>query len=88
MFYQIFPSPQVKRLIIITYKQGIYQLPHKIPNNLSAQFTRKPEPTANIPRAIVHTATNRQQIQKAVSRGKRRATHTEVRSAARTPTKT
>ena len=88
MFYQIFLSPQVKRLIIITYKQGIYQLPHKVPNNLSAQFIRKPELTTNIPRAIAHTATNRQQIPKAVSRGKRRATHTEVRSAARTPTKT
>ena len=61
---------------------------HKIPNNFSAQCTRKPEPTANIPRATVHTATNRQQIPKAVSRGKRRATHTEVRSAARTPTNT
>ena len=34
MFYQIFLSPQVKRWAIITYKHGIYQLPHKLPNDL------------------------------------------------------
>ena len=28
MFYQIFLSPQVKRWEIITYKHGIYELPH------------------------------------------------------------
>ena len=32
MFYQIFLSPQVKRWVIITYKHGIYELPHKLPN--------------------------------------------------------
>ena len=30
MFYQIFPSPQVKRCAIITYKQGIYELPNDL----------------------------------------------------------
>ena len=30
MFYQIFLSPQVKQRAIITYKHGIYELPHKI----------------------------------------------------------
>ena len=34
MFYQIFLSPQVKRWAIITYKHGIYELPHELPNNL------------------------------------------------------
>ena len=33
-FYQIFLSPQVKRWAIITYKHGIYDLPHQLPNNL------------------------------------------------------
>ena len=34
MLYQIFLSPQVKWCAIITYKQGIYELPHELPNNL------------------------------------------------------
>ena len=34
MFYQIFLSPQVKRWAIITYKHGIYELPHELPNDL------------------------------------------------------
>ena len=34
MFYQIFLSAQVKRCAIITYKHGIYELPHELPNNL------------------------------------------------------
>ena len=34
MFYQIFLSPQVKRWAIITYKYGIYELPHGLPNDL------------------------------------------------------
>ena len=34
MFYEIFLSPQVKRCAIITYKHGIYELPHELPNDL------------------------------------------------------
>ena len=34
MFYQIFLSTQVKRWAIITYKHGIYELPHELPNDL------------------------------------------------------
>ena len=34
MFYQIFLSPQVKRWVIITYKHGIYELPHELPNDI------------------------------------------------------
>ena len=36
MFYQIFLSPQVKRCVIITYKQGMYELPYELPKNLGA----------------------------------------------------
>ena len=32
-FYQIFLSPQVKRWAIITYKNGICELPHELPND-------------------------------------------------------
>ena len=31
MFYQILP--QVKRFEIITYLEGIYEFPHKLPND-------------------------------------------------------
>ena len=34
MFYQIFLLPQVKRYVILTYKHGIYELPHGLPNDL------------------------------------------------------
>ena len=34
MFYQVFLSPKVKRCAIITYKHGIYELPHEYPNDL------------------------------------------------------
>ena len=34
MFYQIFLSPQVKASMVISNKQGIYELPHDLPNDL------------------------------------------------------
>ena len=34
MFYQIFLSPQVKQCAIITYKHGIYEMAHELPNDL------------------------------------------------------
>ena len=34
MIYQIFLSQQVKRWAIITYKHGIYELPHELPNDV------------------------------------------------------
>ena len=34
MFNQIFFSTQVKRYAIITYKDDIYEFPHKLPNDL------------------------------------------------------
>ena len=35
MFYQILFSSQVKRCTIISYKHGIYELPHKLPSDLA-----------------------------------------------------
>ena len=34
MFYQIFLLPQVKQILIISNKHGIYELPHELPNDL------------------------------------------------------
>ena len=34
MFDRIFLLPQVKRSEIISNKQGMYELPHEVPNNL------------------------------------------------------
>ena len=41
MFYQISLSPQVKRCAIITYKHGIYDLPHELPNDFRLKDLRK-----------------------------------------------
>ena len=41
MFQQTFLSPEVKRFAIITYKQGIYELPHELPSTLSLRKIRK-----------------------------------------------
>ena len=34
MFYQMFLSLQVKRIVIISNEHGIYELPHELPNDL------------------------------------------------------
>ena len=34
MFYQIFFSERVKQCGISTYKYGVYELPHELPNEL------------------------------------------------------
>ena len=41
MFYQIPFSPQVKRCASITYKHGIYELPHELPNDLRLRILRR-----------------------------------------------
>ena len=41
MFYQIFLSPQVKRWAIITYRHGMYELPHELPNDLRLSRSAK-----------------------------------------------
>ena len=38
MFYQIILSQQVKRWAIITYKHGIYELPHELLNDLRVRI--------------------------------------------------
>ena len=38
MFDQVFLSPQVKRIVIIGNKHGIYKLPHELPNNLTLRI--------------------------------------------------
>ena len=45
MFHQIFPSPQLKRWAIITYKYDIYELPHELPNDLRLSEIRKYQET-------------------------------------------
>ena len=41
MFYQIFLSPQVKQWKIITYKHGIYLLPHELLSDLRLRILGK-----------------------------------------------
>ena len=41
MFEQNLLSSQVKRCAIITYKHGIYELPHELPNDLRLKDLRK-----------------------------------------------
>ena len=41
MFYQTFFSPQLKRCAIITYKHGIYELSHELPNDLNIMKVSK-----------------------------------------------
>ena len=41
MFDKIFVSPQVKRIMIISNKHGIYVLPHGLPNDLRLLKTSK-----------------------------------------------
>ena len=43
LFYQIFLSPKVIRCAIITYKQGIYELPHELPNELRLRILENQE---------------------------------------------
>ena len=43
MFYQIFLSSQMKRCAIITYKHGIYELPHELPNDLRLKISGNQE---------------------------------------------
>ena len=38
MFYQFLCSLQVRRCAIISYKHGIYELPHEFPNNLKLRI--------------------------------------------------
>ena len=52
MFYQIFLSPQVKRIVIISNKHGIYELPHELPNDLSLKKSGNIKKIPNFHRII------------------------------------
>ena len=43
MFYQIFLLPQVKRSAIISNKQGVYELPHELTNDLGLRIVGNKE---------------------------------------------
>ena len=43
MFYQIFLSQQVKRIVIISNKHGIHELPHELSNNLRLSILQNQE---------------------------------------------
>ena len=38
MFDEIFLSPQIKWIVIISNKHGIYELPHELQNDLLSSF--------------------------------------------------
>ena len=38
MFHLIFHSPQVERGVILTYKHGLYELAHELPNDLRVKI--------------------------------------------------
>ena len=46
-FHQIFLSPKIKRCMNITYKYGIYQLPHELLNDLRIRILKKTEKSEN-----------------------------------------
>ena len=52
MFYQIFLSPLVKRWAIVTYKHGIYELPHEWPNDLRLRILGNKEMLGKCPNFI------------------------------------
>ena len=52
MDYQIFLSPQVKRDAIITYKHGIYELPHELRNDLRLRILGNYEVSGKCPNFI------------------------------------
>ena len=47
MLYQISLSPQVKRSVIIGNKQGVYELPRELVNDLRLRILRNQEKSGN-----------------------------------------
>ena len=43
MFYQTFLLPQLKRSMISSNKQSVYELPHKLPNDLILRILENKE---------------------------------------------
>ena len=52
MFRQTFFSPQVKRWAIVTYKHGLYELPHELPNNLRLRILENQKKSGKCPNFI------------------------------------
>ena len=52
MFYQIFLSPQVKRSGIISNKQDLYKLPHKLLNDLRLRILENKEKSGESPNLL------------------------------------
>ena len=52
MFYQIFLSPKVKRIAIISNKQGVYELLHKLPNDLRLRILGNKEKSGKFPNLL------------------------------------
>ena len=52
IFYQIFLSPQAKRWAIVTYKHGIYEFPHELPNDLRLRILGNYETLGKCPNPI------------------------------------
>ena len=55
MFYQTFLSPQVKQCAISTCKDGIYELPHELPNDLRLRILGNYEKSGKCPKCFVDT---------------------------------
>ena len=52
MFYQIFLSPQVKWSRIISNKQSVYELPHKLLNDSRLRILGKKEKSGESPNLL------------------------------------
>ena len=52
MFYQIFLSLQVKQSAIISIKQGVYELPHELPNDLRLRIVGNNENSRESPNLL------------------------------------
>ena len=52
MFYQIFLSLHVKRSMIISKKQGVYELPHELPKDLRLRILGNKEISGESPNLL------------------------------------
>ena len=52
MFYQIFLSPQVKRSMIISNKEGAFELPHELLNDLRLRILGNKEKSGEYPNLL------------------------------------
>ena len=54
MFYQILLSPQVKRCVIVTYKYGICELSHELPNDLRLRIVSTSKNGSPVPSLLAN----------------------------------